>query len=253
MRLRTSILTNNECYTKGRTMTPKGILVHSTGCNNNKIGRYVGPDDGVIGAVNSANWNQPRPDGRQVCVHAFIGKVGDGSIATYQTLPWNYRGWHSGQGSKGSCNDMGYIGFEICEDDTTDPNYFNQVYWEAANFCAFLCCKFKIPTTSPSLICHSEANKLGIGSNHSDVMHWFPKHGKSMDTFRADVERRVKMEGTERLFLTVNDQIISVTTNPIITESGDVTNFVGLREVAEALGAKVGYVGSDFPQVSLKI
>ena len=24
--------------------------------------------------------------------------------------------------------------------------------------------------------------------SHGDVMHWFPKHGKSMDTFRADVK-----------------------------------------------------------------
>ena len=37
------------------------------------------------------------------------------------------------------------------------------------------------------IICHSEGYKLGIASNHSDVMHWFPKHGKSMDAFRAEV------------------------------------------------------------------
>lgn len=29
---------------------------------------------------------------------------------------------------------------------------------------------------------------MGIASNHADVMHWFPKHGKSMDTFRVDVK-----------------------------------------------------------------
>ena len=29
--------------------------------------------------------------------------------------------------------------------------------------------------------------KLGLGSNHGDVLHWFPKLGKSMDTVRADV------------------------------------------------------------------
>ena len=36
-----------------------------------------------------------------------------------------------------------------------------------------------------------------IASNHADVMHWFPIHGKSMDTFRADVAR--SMEGTEKM------------------------------------------------------
>lgn len=25
--------------------------------------------------------------------------------------------------------------------------------------------------------------------NHADPGHWFPKHGKSMDTFRADVKK----------------------------------------------------------------
>jgi cell division septation protein DedD len=42
------------------------------------------------------------------------------------------------------------------------------------------------------VICHSEGYKRGIASNHGDVMHWFPKHGKSMDTFRADVAKLVK-------------------------------------------------------------
>jgi N-acetylmuramoyl-L-alanine amidase len=37
-------------------------------------------------------------------------------------------------------------------------------------------------------ICHSEGAKLGIASNHGDVMHWFPKFGKNMDTFRAEVK-----------------------------------------------------------------
>ena len=43
------------------------------------------------------------------------------------------------------------------------------------------------------VICHSEGAARGIASNHSDVMHWFPKFGKSMDTFRADV--KAAMEG----------------------------------------------------------
>lgn len=37
------------------------------------------------------------------------------------------------------------------------------------------------------VICHKEGNLRGIASNHKDVTHWFPIHGKSMDTFRADV------------------------------------------------------------------
>ena len=182
MNLHKLFLTNNECYKVGRTITPKGIMVHSTGANNPNIKRYVGPDDGLLG-VNQYNnhWNQDKPDGRQVCVHGFIGKLADGSIATYQTLPWNYRGWHAG----GSANDT-HIGFEICEDDLTDTSYFSAVYKEAIELCVYLCKQYGL--TEKDIICHSEGYKLGIASNHGDVMHWFPKHGKSMDIFRADVK-----------------------------------------------------------------
>ena len=37
---------------------------------------------------------------------------------------------------------------------------------------------------------------MSIASTHADVMHWFPKHGKSMDTFRSDVKALLN-EGTK--------------------------------------------------------
>ena len=42
--------------------------------------------------------------------------------------------------------------------------------------------------TEKDIICHCEGYKLGIASNHGDVMHWFPKFGNNMDTFRTDVK-----------------------------------------------------------------
>ncbi|MCL2766759.1 MAG: peptidoglycan recognition protein family protein, partial [Peptococcaceae bacterium] len=120
MNLRTLLLTNNGCYKTGKIITPKGIMVHSTGAANPNLCRYVGPDDGQLGKnLYNNHWNQATPDGKQVCVHAFIGKLANGTIATYQTLPWNYRGWHCGSGSKGSGNDT-HISFEICEDGLSD-------------------------------------------------------------------------------------------------------------------------------------
>lgn len=183
MNLKTLIFVNNPCYKAGRTIVPKGIMVHSTGANNPTLKRYVGPDDGLLGRnLYNNHWNQDKPGMRQVCVHAFIGKLADGSIATYQTLPWNHRGWHAG----GSANNT-HISFEICEDGLTDPSYFSAVYKEAAELCAYLCKLYGL--TEKNIICHSEGYKLGIASNHGDVMHWFPKHSKSMDTFRAEVKR----------------------------------------------------------------
>jgi hypothetical protein len=55
------------------------------------------------------------------------------------------------------------------------------------------------PLKDGVLICHSEGHKRGIASNHGDVMHWFPKHGKSMDTFRKDVAAKLKGGSTDPL------------------------------------------------------
>lgn len=181
MNLRKLIFTENACYKAGKKITVKGIMVHSTGANNPNLRRYVGPDDGLLG-VNQYNnhWNTYHPGGREVCVHGFIGKLKDGTIATYQTLPWDHRGWHAG----GSANNT-HIGFEICEDSLTDSTYFGKVYQEAVELCAHLCKLYGL--TEKDIICHSEGYRKGIASNHGDVMHWFPKHGKSMDTFREAV------------------------------------------------------------------
>lgn len=189
MNLNKLILTENACYKTGKTIKVKGIMVHSTGANNPWLKRYVGPDDGKLGKNQYNNhWNTYHPGGKEVCVHGFIGKLADGTVATYQTLPWNYRGWHAG----GSANNT-HIGFEICEDGLADSTYFGKVYQEAVELCVHLCKECGL--TEQSIICHSEGYKQGIASNHSDVMHWFPKHGKSMDTFRADVKALLNTGG----------------------------------------------------------
>lgn len=192
MNLRKCLLTKNECYLRNIKIKPCGVMVHSTGANNPWLKRYVQPDDGRLGTNTAGtHWNQFRPGGRQVCVHAFIGKLQDGTIATYQTLPWDIRGWHSGVGRRGSANNLGYIGFEICEDGLNDRNYFNKVYKEAVELTAYLCRMYHFnPDTQ--VICHSEGHTKGIASNHSDVMHWFPKHGKTMDIFRRDVKQAMR-------------------------------------------------------------
>lgn len=182
MNLHKLILTNNACYLAGKRMTPKGIMVHSTAANNPNLRRYVGPDDGLLGVNQYGNhWNTYAPGGRKVCVHAFIGKLKDGSIATYQTLPWDYVGWHCG----GDANQT-HIGFEICEDGLTDASYFSAVYQEAVELCVYLCKLYGL--TEKDVLCHSEGYQRGIASNHADVMHWFPKHNKTMDDFRAAVK-----------------------------------------------------------------
>ncbi|WP_143482716.1 LysM peptidoglycan-binding domain-containing protein [Pseudoflavonifractor sp. An44] len=197
MRLIKCMLTANDCYKAGRTITPKGVMVHSTGANNPLVARYVQPVEGqsneaqlkaeIGGNRNANDWNNP---GLDVCTHAFIGKLADGSVGTVQTLPWNHRGWHAGTGTSGGSANNTHIAFEICEDDLTDEGYFRKVYQEAVELTAMLCKTYNLnPLADGVVICHSEGYQRGVASNHADVMHWFPKFGKSMDTFRADVSK----------------------------------------------------------------
>ena len=193
MNLYKLILTKNACYKAGQKHTVRGIMVHSTGANNPWLKRYVGPDDGRLGVNAYGNhWNQDTPDQRKICCHAFIGKLADGTVATYQTLPWDMVGWHSGTGHKGkeaNANNNGFIGFEICEDDLRSKDYLEQVYAETVDLCVYLCQQYGL--TERDIICHSEGHTLGIASGHADVMHWWPRHGRSMDGLRADVKARL--------------------------------------------------------------
>lgn len=185
MRLYTQLLTHNDCYIKGLTIQPQGVMVHSTGANNPWLRRYVAPDDGRLGTPSTRHWNQ---GGVGACVHAMIGKLADGSVCTYKLLPWHMRGWHCGR----SGNDT-HISFEICEDGLTDEVYFRQTYRAAVELTAYLCQLYHLDPKAPGVVlCHSEGYALGIASNHADVMHWWKKFGVDMDDFRAAVAAELK-------------------------------------------------------------
>lgn len=101
-----------------------------------------------------------------------------------------------------------------------DRVYFNKVYKEAAELCAYLCKEYGL--TEKDIICHSEGYKKGIASNHGDVMHWFPKHGKSMDTFRADVKKLLSDTAETAVvteLTTVNDIVWELARREIISDN----------------------------------
>jgi hypothetical protein len=56
----------------------------------------------LLGTNLSGNdWNHIE---RQAGLNAWIGKTKDNKVITVQTMPWDYRPWGCGSGSKGSCN-----------------------------------------------------------------------------------------------------------------------------------------------------
>lgn len=194
--------TNSTCYKSTRPMEIIGILWHSTGVNNPTLKRYVQPmesDPNYVKMVNIIGKNNNHNDynhaSYQSGLNAWIGKLANGTVATVQTMPWNYRPWGCGSGRKGSCNN-GWIQFEICEDNLSDPKYFNTVYEEACQLTAYLCKLYNINPRGevisqgirvPTILCHSDSYKLGLGSNHGDIYHWFTRYGKSMETVKEDV------------------------------------------------------------------
>lgn len=189
-------MTKNRCYTKPVKIKVEKLVLHSLGCAQ--------PNAQVL--INS--WDRADAD---VSVHAFIQ-----DNAIIQTLPWDYKAWHVGKGSKGSWNGCS-IGVEICEpaghkynggtmvgyDAKKNAEYFANVYSNAIQLFAYLCQEYKLDPKK-DIYCHCEVHKLGYGSNHADVMQWFPKHGKSMDTFRADVKALLDKPYKPQNIITVN-------------------------------------------------
>lgn len=39
----------------------------------------------------------------------------------------------------------------------------------------------------PTILDHRTSHLLGLGNNHGDIAHWYPKFGKTMETARKDV------------------------------------------------------------------
>ena len=205
------MMTQSTCYKGTRKFTPKGVLWHSTGANNPTVKRYVQPDDDapdrkalleILGKNAYGNdWNHIN---RQAGMNFFIGQLADGSVAAVQTMPWDFRPWGVGSGSKGTANDT-HIQFEICEDGLTSSSYFNAIYMEGVEMTAYLCRMYNIDPFGtidykgmkiPTIIDHVTSHELGIGGNHGDVRYWFKNFGATLDDVRNDVRDLLKEEGS---------------------------------------------------------
>jgi N-acetylmuramoyl-L-alanine amidase CwlA len=196
MKLVESILTKNPCYTAGKKITVKGLMLHSVGCSQPSASVFI------------KNWNSASYS--RACVHAFI----DGNDGTvYQTLPWNHRGWHCGSSLNGSANNT-HIGVEMCEpgcitytggstftcsDTATAKAVAKRTYDAAVELFAMLCEKYGLdPTADGVIISHKEGHSRGVASNHGDPEHLWTQLGTgyTMDTFRKAVKKAMGSSGS---------------------------------------------------------
>ena len=210
------MMTQSTCYKGTSRGTPVGILWHDTGAGNPWLKRYVQPDDNASNKASllakigtNTNRNDFNHITRDAGLNCWIGKLADGTVSTIQTMPWNYRPWGCGSGKKGSCNGKTggpfWIQFEICDDGWSNSTqsysngnitYFKAAYKEACEITAYLCKKFNIDPKGyvnyngvkvPTILCHYDSYKLGLGSGHYDIYGYFGKYGYNMDSARADV------------------------------------------------------------------
>ena len=211
----------NLCYIAAQKMVPQGIVVHSTGANNPNLKRYVDAVDEVGVNQYGNHWNTATPDGRKVCVHAFIGYDKNKQIRVAEILPLNFCCWGVGKGKKGSYNtNPAYIQFEICEDGLNDKTYYQKAFAVAAEYCAKLCQTYNIKVEN--IVGHCEAYRNGYGSNHSDPEHWMKRFGENMSDFRKqvleilkpnDVEKENKEETAIENTVIQKGDLVSITSN----------------------------------------
>lgn len=187
MKLVENFLNENPCYRAAQKMEVKGLMLHSVGCPQPKA------------AVFLKNWN--KASYKRACVHAFI----DGNDGTvYQTLPWDFRGWHCG----GAGNDS-YIGVEMCEpsqiqyvggtrficlDEDAAKESAKRTYESSVELFAYLCKQYSLnPLANGVILSHAEAHTRGFASNHGDPQHLWDglNLGYTMDGFRRDVKEKL--------------------------------------------------------------
>ena len=263
MELLECILTQNGCYQGTTVGVPVGVLWHDTGAENPTLRRYVQPSKNDpnyaellrrIGKNSYDNdWNRPSC---RLGVNAFIGKLADGSVAAVQTLPWNYRPWGCGSGVYGSCNgdktipnSPFWLQFEICDDGYRDQAYFEKVYRVGVELTAYLCRRFGLDpwgtvrwkgVTAPVILCHADAYRLGLGSNHGDVLSWFGRFGKTMNDVRRDVA--AMLDGEVEIDMTKEEL------NALIDARAEA---IAERKITERIGRQIERIG-DIPHESVK-
>lgn len=190
MKIMERIAKSNGCYSSGKRIAVKGLMLHSVGCAQASAEVFV------------RQWDSPTA---KVCVHAIID-ANNGNV--YQILPWNYRAWHCG----GKANST-HIGVEMCEPDciryTSGANFactdlqkaktmVEKTLKSAAELFAFLCKQYGLdPLAEGVIISHKEGHDKGVASGHADPDHLFRQLGMdySMNRFREEVKQIMEAGG----------------------------------------------------------
>lgn len=176
--------TKNGAYRAGRTIRVEGGVNHSLGVAQPSV-------EVMYSRMNQtdAGWG----------VNAILGDFHTGEGRIILCLPYDRRPWGVGSGTRGSWNNS-RIQWEVCEpaghtyaggtmvgyDVAKNQGYFERMWKLLVAWNVFVA--VKLGYTAATINDHAESYRAGMGSNHADMGQWLPKHGKSMNHLRHEVQ-----------------------------------------------------------------
>ena len=185
--------TRNGAFRSGRSINPTGAVNHSVGCAQPSVEVFF-----RLMNDEAAGWG----------VNAILGDFHKGEGRIILALDIEARPWGCGSGKKGSWNNT-KVQWEVCEpaghtyaggtmigyDVEKNAGYFERMWKMLVAWNVYCVVKLGYPVSGISD--HAESYRAGYGSNHSDMGHWLPKHGKSMSALRAEVQAILDNENKE--------------------------------------------------------
>lgn len=246
-------LTKNRCYQRNVKRTPIGIQMHT-----------IGTGQGTAASV-AEYWNQNIVS---ACVTYCVDCDTEGKVL--QFLPESTRSWaDAGYGN----NNL--ITIEICESDyitytsgasykiTNDAKFKEDIlrgYNTAVLLCADICRRYgwnptaKLANGLYLISSHDEGRRAGVSSAHVDPTHIWPKIGKTMDTFRADVKATMGTSASQTVNIkgvAIGDSNVEAISKVVYGEAGIIRSRESLLAVAQCIKdmLEVGGYGSTIAQV----
>lgn len=176
--------TQNGAYRAGRTIRPEGCVNHSLGVAQPSL-------EAMYSRMNRTDvkWG----------VNAILGDFHTGEGRILLCMPYDRRPWGVGSGTRGSWNNS-RIQWEICEpaghtyaggtmvgyDVARNQAYFERMWKLLVAWNVFVA--VELGYEAATINDHAESYIAGMGSNHADLSQWLPKHGKSMNHLRHEVQ-----------------------------------------------------------------
>ena len=176
--------TKNGAYRAGRTIRPAGCVNHSLGVAQPSAEVMFGRMDRT-----DAGWG----------VNAILGDFHTGEGRIILCMPYDRRPWGVGSGARGSWNDS-RIQWEVCEpaghtyaggtmvgyDAAKNQGYFERMWKLLVAWNVYMA--VELGYGAATINDHAESYRAGMGSNHADMGQWLPRHGKSMNDLRHEVQ-----------------------------------------------------------------